>query len=163
MPDRSQNVLRLGVTKRRSCVSAKNEEPATEFPSIDEDPTWHEKGIMKYDNLSSRDLYGRLRHGCELSFSSKFPITITWKLKRHFLLVSYSNFDRKSQISRKTEYGDQVTITIGAQLTKLIKKKKQGRIYGYQLRTGGQGRKCAYSHFSTRSLRTNGRTDGRTL
>ena len=37
---------------------------------------------------------------------------------------------------------------------------EQGRIHGqYQLRTGGQGRKCAFSHFSTR---VHGRTDGRT-
>ena len=43
----------------------------------------------------------------------------------------------------------------------LIKKKqKQGRIHGHRLRTGGQGRKCAFSHFSTRSpLRTNQRTE----
>ena len=39
---------------------------------------------------------------------------------------------------------------------------QQGRKHGHQLRTGGQGRKCAFSHFSTRSLRTNGWTDGRT-
>ena len=33
---------------------------------------------------------------------------------------------------------------------------EQGRIHGHQLRTGGQGRKCAFSHFSTQSpLRTN--------
>ena len=36
---------------------------------------------------------------------------------------------------------------------------QQGRIHGHQLRTGGQGRKCAFSNFSTRSLRTNGPTD----
>ena len=37
---------------------------------------------------------------------------------------------------------------------------EQGRIYGqYQLRTSGQGRKCAFSHFSTR---IHGRTDGPT-
>ena len=37
---------------------------------------------------------------------------------------------------------------------------QQGRIHGHQLRTGGQGRKCAFSHFSTRSpLRTNRRAD----
>ena len=41
--------------------------------------------------------------------------------------------------------------------------RKQGRIHGqYQLRTGGQGRKCAFSHFPTRSSRTDGRTNGRT-
>ena len=28
---------------------------------------------------------------------------------------------------------------------------KQGRIHGHQLRTGGQGRKCEFSHFSTRA------------
>ena len=45
---------------------------------------------------------------------------------------------------------------------------QQGRIHGqYQLRTGGQGRKCAFSHFSTRvhgptNRPTNRRTDGRT-
>ena len=40
---------------------------------------------------------------------------------------------------------------------------KQGRIHGHQLRTGGQGRKGAFSHFSTRSpLRTNRPTDRRT-
>ena len=27
--------------------------------------------------------------------------------------------------------------------------EKQGRIHGHQLRTGGQGRKCAFSHFLT--------------
>ena len=37
--------------------------------------------------------------------------------------------------------------------------KKQGWIHGNLLRRGGQGRKCAFSHFSTRSLRTGGRTD----
>ena len=38
---------------------------------------------------------------------------------------------------------------------------KQGRIHGqYQSRTGGQERKCMFSHFRTRSpLRTDGRTD----
>ena len=43
-------------------------------------------------------------------------------------------------------------------------EEEQGRIHGqYQLRTGGQGRKCAFSHFSTRVHGpTNGRTDGRT-
>ena len=47
--------------------------------------------------------------------------------------------------------------------------KKQGRIHGqYQLRTGGQGRKCAFSHFLTRvhgptDQRTDGRTDGQSL
>ena len=40
---------------------------------------------------------------------------------------------------------------------------EQGRIHGHQLRTGAQGRKCAFSHFSTRAhQRTNQRTDGRT-
>ena len=44
---------------------------------------------------------------------------------------------------------------------------KQGRIHGQnQSRTGGQGRKWAFSHFPTRSPRTdrptNRRTDGRT-
>ena len=42
-------------------------------------------------------------------------------------------------------------------------KEEQGRIHGqYQLRTGGQGRKCA--HFSTRVHgRTVGQTDGQRL
>ena len=41
--------------------------------------------------------------------------------------------------------------------------KKQGRIHGqYHLRTGGQGRKCAFSHFPTRSLPTDQWTDGPT-
>ena len=40
--------------------------------------------------------------------------------------------------------------------------KKQGRIHGHQLRTGGQGRKCVFSHFSTRSPPTNQPTDQRT-
>ena len=31
---------------------------------------------------------------------------------------------------------------------------KQGRIHGHQLQTGGQGQNCAFSHFSTRSPRT---------
>ena len=31
-----------------------------------------------------------------------------------------------------------------------VREKKQGRIHGQQLRTGGQGRICAFSHFSTR-------------
>ena len=40
---------------------------------------------------------------------------------------------------------------------------KQGRIHGqYQSRMGGQGRKCVFSHFSTRSPRINRPTDGRT-
>ena len=31
-------------------------------------------------------------------------------------------------------------------------KEEQGRIHGqYQSRTGGQGRKCVFSHFSTRA------------
>ena len=44
------------------------------------------------------------------------------------------------------------------------KKRKQGRIHGqYQSRTGGQGRKCVFSPFSTRvHRRTNGPTDRRT-
>ena len=41
-------------------------------------------------------------------------------------------------------------------------KKKQGRIHSHQLRMGGQERKCAFSHISTRAHpRTNGPTDGR--
>ena len=46
--------------------------------------------------------------------------------------------------------------------------KEQGRIHGqYQLRTGGQGRKCPFSHFLTRAHGptdgpTYGPTDGRT-
>ena len=41
---------------------------------------------------------------------------------------------------------------------------QQGRIHGHQLRTGGQGRICAFSHFSTRAYgRTNGPTDQRTV
>ena len=36
---------------------------------------------------------------------------------------------------------------------------QQGRIHGLQLRTGGQGRICAFYHFSTRA---DGRTDGPT-
>ena len=39
---------------------------------------------------------------------------------------------------------------------------KQGRIHGHQWQTGGQGRKGAFSHFSTRWLRTDGPTDRRT-
>ena len=35
-------------------------------------------------------------------------------------------------------------------------EKEQGRIHGHQLRTGGQERKCAFSHFLTRAHR---RTD----
>ena len=44
------------------------------------------------------------------------------------------------------------------------KHKAQGRIHGHQLRTGGQGRKCAFPYFSTRvhGPPTNQRTDGRT-
>ena len=57
----------------------------------------------------------------------------------------------------------------------LLSMSKQGRIHGHQLRTGGQGRKCAFSHFSTRAWRTNrptnrptdqptdGQTDGQSL
>ena len=46
-------------------------------------------------------------------------------------------------------------------------KEKQGRIHGHQLRTDGQERKCAFSHFSTRAHRptdqpTDRPTDGRT-
>ena len=47
-------------------------------------------------------------------------------------------------------------------------EEEQGRIHGqYQLRTGGQGRKGAFSHFLTRvhgpmDQRTNGPTDQRT-
>ena len=43
-------------------------------------------------------------------------------------------------------------------------EEKQARIHGqYQSRTGGQGRKCAFSHFQTRSPRTDGQTDGQSL
>ena len=47
-------------------------------------------------------------------------------------------------------------------------RSQQGRIHGqYQLRTGGQGRKCVFSHFSTRppwptDRRTDQRSDQRT-
>ena len=46
-------------------------------------------------------------------------------------------------------------------------KCKQGRIHGQQLRTGGQERKCVFSHFLTRAHRrtdrpTDGWTDRRT-
>ena len=41
--------------------------------------------------------------------------------------------------------------------------EKQGRIHGqYQLRTGGQGQKCAFSHFSTRAHGPDRWMDGRT-
>ena len=55
--------------------------------------------------------------------------------------------------------------------TSLAAGFEQGRIHGqYQSRTGGQRRKCVFSHFPTRSTRTDqptdqrtdGRTDGRT-
>ena len=40
---------------------------------------------------------------------------------------------------------------------------QQGRIHGHQLRRGGQGRKCAFPHFSTRVHGpTDQPTDGRT-
>ena len=47
-------------------------------------------------------------------------------------------------------------------------EEKQGRKHGHQLRTGGQERKCAFSHISTRAhrrtdQRTDGRTDGQSL
>ena len=42
-------------------------------------------------------------------------------------------------------------------------EEEQGRIHGHQLRMGGQGRKCAFSHFSTRWLRTDQQTDGQSL
>ena len=43
-------------------------------------------------------------------------------------------------------------------------KRKQDRILGHQLRTGGQGRKCANSHFSTRADGPmDGPTDGQSL
>ena len=44
------------------------------------------------------------------------------------------------------------------------RSRKQGRIHGqYQLRMGGQGRKCTFSHFSTRVHGPTDRpTDGRT-
>ena len=39
-------------------------------------------------------------------------------------------------------------------------EEEQGRIHGqYQSRTGGQGRKCTFSHFPTRSPRTDRPTD----
>ena len=39
--------------------------------------------------------------------------------------------------------------------------KKQGRIHGHQLRTGGQGRKSVFSHFLTCVYgRMDGWTDG---
>ena len=44
----------------------------------------------------------------------------------------------------------------------VARDSKQGRIHSHQLRTGGQGRKSAFSHFSTLSLRTNRPTDGHT-
>ena len=37
--------------------------------------------------------------------------------------------------------------------------RKQGQIHGHQLRMGGQGWKCAFSHFSTQAWRTNRRTN----
>ena len=41
---------------------------------------------------------------------------------------------------------------------------EQGRIHGHQLRTGGQERKCAFLHFSTRAhQRTDGPTNRRTV
>ena len=53
-------------------------------------------------------------------------------------------------------------VELGKELQKKMSEYKQGRIHGHQLRTGGQGWKCAFSHFLTRWLRTDGRTDGRT-
>ena len=59
------------------------------------------------------------------------------------------------------ENGD-LPLEVSERIVKRAKVKKQGRIHGHQLRTGGQGRKCAFSHFSTRWLRTDRRTDGPT-
>ena len=41
--------------------------------------------------------------------------------------------------------------------------RKQGRIHGHQLQTGGQGWKCAFSHFSTRWLPKDRPMDGQSL
>ena len=42
---------------------------------------------------------------------------------------------------------------------RVVCSQKQGRIHGHQLRTGGQGWKYAFSHFSTRAWRTDRPTD----
>ena len=51
---------------------------------------------------------------------------------KRFLSYDDPNFEQKLSIFSKNE-------------------EEQGRIHGHQLRTGGQGRKCAFSHFSTRA------------
>ena len=54
-------------------------------------------------------------------------------------------------------------VQVCQKMLKKIAVMEQGRIHGqYQSRTGGQGRKCVVSHFSTRSPRTNQPTNGRT-
>ena len=66
---------------------------------------------------------------------------------------------------RESEGGEEVNQSMKER--KKDRKKKQGRIHGqYQLRTGGQGRKCAISHFPNSIItdqltdrRTNGRTE----
>ena len=75
---------------------------------------------------------------------------------------SRSCIDKPSKPSEKTiklksnQSLKQSNLAIGS------RAKKQGRIHGHQLRTGGQGRKSVFSHFSTQWLRTDGRTDRRT-
>ena len=61
-------------------------------------------------------------------------------------------------LSKVIQYlGKKRQTVVGCNVALLI---KQGRIHGqYQLRTGGQGRECAFSHFLTRG---HGPTDGRT-
>ena len=53
-----------------------------------------------------------------------------------------------------------VAVHVLTDITLVLQWKKQGRIHGqYQSRTGGQGRKCVFSHFPTRSPQTNRPTD----
>ena len=72
----------------------------------------------------------------------------------HFPLLS---------VQTREEVRDNVDERLGTRETPIQAEcREQGRIHGHQLRTGGQGRKCAFYHFSTRSLRTDGPTDGPT-
>ena len=85
--------------------------------------------------------------------------------KQIVITVQRSNWSKNKQ---GRIHGNPVAdIWAGAALRKPL-GIQQGWIHGHQLRTGGQERKCAFSHFSTRAhqrtdQRTDGRTDGQSL
>ena len=107
---------------------------------------------------------------CLLETNFAFPKTWPWPLvyvdQGHVFI--FFNFFVSMQIRFFTwdNYNEKKLKSIARFLfEEMGQAEQQGRIHGqYQLLTGGQGRRCAFSHFSTRAYRpTDWRKDGQSL